>query len=340
MTADATVDAVLGGLAVSLDVSQGKAWAEGQIEKLRADPLIRRYVEEAELSKRTERPFRHSRPWHALAEQRFVALQFLGVGLGEPGAKNISLHKSILLAPEIGLSDNRAASAIGWATAFLLADTYYWTAETEEASRAVPLPKHVIDTSQVAQVPPMFWSRPTAYGDGDHETNWQLLFRAVHSKNPINQIFDVVDLKTGELSFQGAHITDGLTWPTDFGSPEEVAASGQVLKKLAFLASPYIDSQPRRLSRADRKLARRMSATSSEENTAVRVVALRATANQPKSEGEPGEGPERHHRWWVRGHIRAQWYPSLERHRPIWIVPHIKGPEGAPFVEKMFAVVR
>ncbi|GAA2165004.1 hypothetical protein [Actinomadura napierensis] len=35
-------------------------------------------------------------------------------------------------------------------------------------------------------------------------------------------------------------------------------------------------------------------------------------------------------RWMVKGHWRQQWYPSRQVHRPIWINPHIKGPDGRP----------
>lgn len=35
-------------------------------------------------------------------------------------------------------------------------------------------------------------------------------------------------------------------------------------------------------------------------------------------------------RWMVRGHWRQQWYPSRGVHRPIWINPHIKGPDDKP----------
>lgn len=40
------------------------------------------------------------------------------------------------------------------------------------------------------------------------------------------------------------------------------------------------------------------------------------------------------HRWIVSGHWRNQWYPSLDHHRLIWILPHIKGPDDKPLVVK------
>jgi hypothetical protein len=49
------------------------------------------------------------------------------------------------------------------------------------------------------------------------------------------------------------------------------------------------------------------------------------------------------HRWYVGGHWRNQFYPSLNAHRQIWINPYIKGPEEKPLeLRKMrvFELVR
>lgn len=35
-------------------------------------------------------------------------------------------------------------------------------------------------------------------------------------------------------------------------------------------------------------------------------------------------------RWIVSGHWRNQYYPTRDAHRPRWIEPYVKGPEGAP----------
>lgn len=46
----------------------------------------------------------------------------------------------------------------------------------------------------------------------------------------------------------------------------------------------------------------------------------------------PATEPKRHytHRWVVRGHWKRQWYPSQNRHRPIWISTYIAGPADTP----------
>lgn len=60
----------------------------------------------------------------------------------------------------------------------------------------------------------------------------------------------------------------------------------------------------------------------------VRVLDLRSP--QRATVANPSGGVEWSHRWVVRGHWRRQWYPSVQRHRLIWVDPYVKGPEDAP----------
>ena len=45
--------------------------------------------------------------------------------------------------------------------------------------------------------------------------------------------------------------------------------------------------------------------------------------------GNPGEAVPEHDRHvrahWARGHMRRQWWPSLEQHVPRWIQTHVRG---------------
>lgn len=69
----------------------------------------------------------------------------------------------------------------------------------------------------------------------------------------------------------------------------------------------------------------------------VRVVTLRRIAH-----GD-GDGDRIwHHQWIVRGHWRKQWFPSVRVHRPVWVAPYLKGPDGAPLIggEKVYALRR
>jgi hypothetical protein len=65
------------------------------------------------------------------------------------------------------------------------------------------------------------------------------------------------------------------------------------------------------------------------EPASVRLITLR----RPKTGSGQADGDrEYHHQWIVRGHWRQHWYPKRQVHRPVWIAPHIKGPEGAPLI--------
>lgn len=83
------------------------------------------------------------------------------------------------------------------------------------------------------------------------------------------------------------------------------------------------------------RATRRRAARTGREAAEVRVLALSGVG----SGGQPGEGERSYaHRWVVRGHWRRQWYPSIQQHRPRWVAPFLKGPEGAPLLggEKVY----
>lgn len=91
------------------------------------------------------------------------------------------------------------------------------------------------------------------------------------------------------------------------------------------MQQPLVEETEVQPDRAVRKRLRRAG----REPVAVRLIELR----RPKSSGGQGDGDrEYHHQWIVRGHWRQQWHPKRQVHRPVWIAPHIKGPEGAPLI--------
>lgn len=83
------------------------------------------------------------------------------------------------------------------------------------------------------------------------------------------------------------------------------------------------------------RAARRRAEREGKQPPRVRVIHLR----RPAGARHDGSSREYHHQWVVRGHWRQQWYPSREVHRPVWIAPHVKGPEDAPLLggEKVHA---
>ena len=96
------------------------------------------------------------------------------------------------------------------------------------------------------------------------------------------------------------------------------------------------------LSRQQRRALERQSKVSDPIN----VVYLRRV--HEKTDDNTTEGQSLAYRVLVRGHWRNQYYPSLGpvsdpmSHRRIWIDPHVKGPDHAPFRDsvKVTAVVR
>lgn len=74
----------------------------------------------------------------------------------------------------------------------------------------------------------------------------------------------------------------------------------------------------------------------------VRVIRLRR-AVKPAGDSAAEASREWQHQWMVRGHWRMQpWGPKRERVRPVWIAPHLKGPEGKPLLggEKVYHLAR
>ena len=89
----------------------------------------------------------------------------------------------------------------------------------------------------------------------------------------------------------------------------------------------HSDNQP---SRPTRKRMARMGWESRQE---VKTVLLRSYVYEKQDFDAVAE-----HRdvdwqcqWWVKSHWRDQWYPNLQTHKPVLIMPYTKGPEGMPF---------
>jgi hypothetical protein len=114
-------------------------------------------------------------------------------------------------------------------------------------------------------------------------------------------------------------------------------AAATVLKMVSFLNSKYICSDPVRMLRSERRSLIR-EGRSEEAEQVVRVVELRS--REQSGSDSDCEHRDWSSRWWVRGHIRAQWYPGAKCHKLIWIAPYLKGPEEKPIAEKVYSVVR
>jgi hypothetical protein len=95
-------------------------------------------------------------------------------------------------------------------------------------------------------------------------------------------------------------------------------------------------------ARVDRHARKRLERAGWQPEPLVRVIRLRRVHTTPHDHHEP-EDVAWACRWVVRGHWRQQWFPSVQQHRPLWIAPHVKGPEDKPIKAPratVYAVVR
>jgi len=138
----------------------------------------------------------------------------------------------------------------------------------------------------------------------------------------------------------GATVADSNSvWVTTEQDPR-IRAPGRVRAMMTWLAALLgflhqelvvsIDSVQVALSRAERRHPRPAARTVS---SSVRVVRLRRVHRPDRDLDEP-QAVDWSHRWMVSGHWRAQWYPSLNDHRLIYVNPYVKGPDDKPFVVK------
>lgn len=68
---------------------------------------------------------------------------------------------------------------------------------------------------------------------------------------------------------------------------------------------------------------------------AVTIVTLREIPRPHDEHDGEHDDRQHHHQWVVRGHWRQQpCGPGSAQRRPTWVRPHIKGPEGAPLLER------
>ena len=80
---------------------------------------------------------------------------------------------------------------------------------------------------------------------------------------------------------------------------------------------PFIETGPRR------------------EPSTVTIIELRRPLNAARDETPGTSGRQYQRRWWVGGHWRQQpCGPGRAQRKPIWISPHIKGPEEAPLTAR------
>lgn len=314
----------------SLDQDALESIRTALVDRLRRSSLLRRYLDHLARPNNA-----NTEPWHAEGERLYAALLVALAGRTLDGEPSITIGYD---RDSFGPSDT-LRHAVALAATILMAQPYLWTNQIEQLAQATPLPTHVI-SNETLPYPFMFWSRQTAHGEGDVETNWLLVIR---SSDGIRLALDILDLHTQQMHVTIGDIRHGATYPDDV--PAEGRDSvGAVLARIAFLNSPYVETTRARLPRALRRLAVREHTLPPDPTPEgeIAVVTLRRDAHQRVADHlADTEGARAYrHQWWVSGHIRAQWYRSEQAHHPIWIAPYLKGDPDAPLLPKVYAVTR
>jgi hypothetical protein len=129
----------------------------------------------------------------------------------------------------------------------------------------------------------------------------------------------------------------GIPYLSRYPIDEEARGAEWLLQMFAFLNSPLVCPREQKAPRPLRRQADRAP----EIEVAVRFVELRSIISRPGRErsDDPGQ-VDQDWRTLVRGHYRAQWYPSEGAHHVIRIEPYLKGPEGAPLRPRAYRVSR
>ena len=234
-----------------------------------------------------------------------------------------------------------AENRLRLATSVLNAPAYLWRSITEEAASGVEMPEHIV-SRKLLMAPRMFfcfehlWGIRPVRDDGTEAPGTYILAGLLVADSPEGIVSWSIALPADDNPMHCT--TDVIGYDTRYTPRKHPAQNDKVLGLLTFLSSPYIPKEERRL---DRRYRTSLGRQGWHEDKADRVtfVDLRAAITENEQRGH-GTAVAWKHRWIVRGHIRAQWYPSEGAHRPIWVPPHMKGPEDAPMLTHAYRVVR
>lgn len=107
---------------------------------------------------------------------------------------------------------------------------------------------------------------------------------------------------------------------------QHALARGVLLAFFAFVGQRIFTTSQKLISN---RQARKRAEKKLQHIPLVHVVELRRREYQQRDESH--DTPvEWSCQWLVRGHWRQQFFPSTGEHRPLWISPHIKGPNDKP----------
>ena len=228
----------------------------------------------------------------------------------------------------LGEHEADAEQRVILASAIMSAVPVLWPRDMLLTAVGMKLPDHIIDQN-LCPYDVMWWRLALA----PKEFEAMLILNVAEAQEVMAVVFKVgenrVDI-TGRVP-----IKYGARWPEDFPDELHRGCAEIVLSMMAFMNSRFIDAGEELLPRAERRRLERAGVFEDCDRThVIRLRAEEPSQSQAGSDSMPGTWS---HRWIVRGHYRAQWYPSKQAHEVKWIAPHMKGPADKPV--KLPAVV-
>lgn len=223
-------------------------------------------------------------------------------------------------------------------SATILASTpVLWADDMMRVASEMTLPEHVI-ARDVMPYPLMWWAFEHLRGYSEEA----LISAMLLHDTPDGCGVLILGQYSGRATvpvISSFKIPYGGQWPTgDRYDP----LIGIVLQMLAFMNSRFVESREVTLPRPDRRRIDRAGVSALVDSTrAVHVVKVRSPEPDGNSAGtSASEQRDWKSRWIVRGHYRAQWYPSITAHRVRWIAPYVKGPADKEIALPVVKVVR
>ena len=315
--------------AASLEATAKRYFATVE-EEARLSPLLQRFARE---SLGNDRPPYIVAPWQAQAE-RLMATWLI-------------TKPETTLSPNLMLAHGQKSDIpirMSLARQMQSAQVYLFRTEIIKLLTKMPIPRHVIG-SNLMPYPSMYITteHPLKIATSPEEEkspsdcDWILLqttSKGVNLYMPSSSKLKRSNSENWIQTINRTFIGFDKVWPDDFKNPDHYRF---ILTVLAFLNSPFVSSEPTRLPRSVRRGFKRVGQNAPDLVT--NVVTLRRSTHNGNNSGN-AEPITHDNQWWVSGHIRAQWYPSVKAHKLIWIAPHVKGPEDKPVKEKTYMAIR
>jgi len=277
---------------------------EDLIQELRAEPALREVARRAQRRDLTKAPLTPGR----VREEQLVQALLLAMKLTAFTTTNASAISLLN-----GLGHER--SALMFAQAVSGGVPYLWRRDLVLLARSMPLPRHVLGADLFPH-DAMYWTMDRELLVVNPEPAWTDV--RIQAWTVVRGTSEYVFGQIAVGSLNGTPQRTALSVEVlPFGSryPQDIhgGVAEDLLKMAAFLNSPFVDVRSQRFQMTHshrRRLGPRIG-----DPVALNVVTLRAEVREAVRI-EAGEGPRWKQRWIVRGHYRAQFYPSTRLRRP------------------------